>query len=144
VKTSILAKTLARELRKNQTSAEKLLWGKLRNRAFAGFKFTRQHPIYYFRDDTKKFFIADFYCHELKLIIELDGKIHLRQKDYDVAREDILKAKSFKIIRFTNDDIEINADSCLQKILFDIKNKVPFSVASEKSRRRSDAPAGEG
>jgi len=60
VKTSELAKTLARELRKNQSKSEKFLWQKLRNRNFAGFKFTRQHPIYYFKDDLKKFFVTDF------------------------------------------------------------------------------------
>lgn len=108
MKTSELAKMLARELRRNQTVAEKLFWGKIRNRKFIGFKFTRQHPVYYFKNDIKKFFIADFFCNELKLVIELDGKIHLKQKDYDIAREELLKAKNLHILCFTN--TEINND----------------------------------
>jgi very-short-patch-repair endonuclease len=55
----------ARELRRNQTDAEQLLWGLLRDRRFAGKKFRRQHPV--------GRYILDFYCHELKLAIELDG-----------------------------------------------------------------------
>jgi len=59
----------ARFLKKVQTEAESFLWQRLRNRKLNGFKFRRQHPI-----DK---YIADFYCHETKLIIEVDGEIHL-------------------------------------------------------------------
>ena len=62
----------ARELRRNLTEAEKILWQELRNRKLGGFKFRRQHPI--------NKFVADFYCHEVKLIVELDGSQHLLQK----------------------------------------------------------------
>ncbi len=116
MKTSELAKKLARELRKDQTKSEKLFWEKLRNRKFAGLKFNRQHPIYYFKDGQKKFFIADFFCSELKLVIELDGKIHEKQKDYDEAREDVLKTKKLLIIRFKNEEIETNINASLIKL----------------------------
>jgi very-short-patch-repair endonuclease len=97
-----LAKFSARDLRKKQTEAEEILWQKLRNRKFAGLKFVRQHPIYYFKNDRKKFLIADFYCNNLKLIIEVDGRIHEKQKNYDRIREELLEIKLYKIIRFKN------------------------------------------
>ncbi len=58
----------ANQLRKNQTESEKFLWEILKNKQMLGLRFKRQHPI-----DK---FIADFYCHSLKLVIEVDGKIH--------------------------------------------------------------------
>ena len=68
---------LARELRKNSTPAEKLLWAELRNRKLNGVKFFRQHPLIYEEDRGRlHFFIPDFYSAEQKLVIELDGKIH--------------------------------------------------------------------
>ncbi len=116
MKTSELAKLLARELRKNQTKSEKLFWEKLRNRKFVGLKFTRQHPIYYFKDGQKRFFIADFFCNQLKLVVELDGRIHEKQKDYDQAREDLLKTKKLIILRFRNEEIEKNINEALIKL----------------------------
>jgi very-short-patch-repair endonuclease len=70
----------ARQLRKRTTPSENNLWALLRKKQFEGYKFRRQHPIYKF--------IADFYCHELRLIIELDGGIHLNpeQAAYDIGR----------------------------------------------------------
>ncbi len=68
---------IARGLRKNQTSSEIILWEELRCRRMMGFKFLRQHPVFYKIDkDRVEFYIADFYCAELKLVIELDGPIH--------------------------------------------------------------------
>ena len=134
MKTREVAKILARELRKEQTKAEKLMWQKLRNRNFAGFKFTRQHPIYYFKDDLKKFLIADFYCHELKLIIELDGEIHLKQKDYDSAREELLRVKKLAILRFQNEEIENSINSCLVKIMNYIKTEFPSLLNQRRVR----------
>jgi very-short-patch-repair endonuclease len=68
----------ARSLRKNLTDSERLLWAKLRNRRFAGFKFRRQVPL--------GSFIADFVCFERRLILELDGGQHAQQQEYDAAR----------------------------------------------------------
>ena len=70
----------AKELRKSMTEAEEILWKHLRNNKLNELKFRRQHPL--------DIFIADFYCHQKKLIIELDGGIHdtLDQKEYDEGR----------------------------------------------------------
>ena len=96
----------ARQLRRNSTDEEKILWQKLRNRQFHGLKFLRQHPIVYDEIIGKiLFFVPDFYCAEKKAIIEIDGKIHDLQKDYDERREDILKNMGFKILRFKNEEI---------------------------------------
>ena len=97
------AKELARKLRKNQTEAESFFWEKVRNRRFYNLKFTRQFIVEYeLIPRHKKYFIADFYCHEKGLIVEIDGLIHLNQKVYDQDREEILSGKKFKVIRFTN------------------------------------------
>jgi very-short-patch-repair endonuclease len=89
---------LAKELRRNMTNAEMVLWGYLRV-GVHGLKFRRQHPI--------GIYIADFYCHKLRLIIEIDGSIHNRIdiKDYDMQRESDLKEWNYTIIRFTNDQV---------------------------------------
>lgn len=99
-------KKFARELRKNQTPAESLFWEKVRNRRFLGKKINRQFTIQHENIMGKKrFFIADFYCHEKKLIIEIDGGIHTlpEQMEYDLIREDILREMGFVVIRFTNE-----------------------------------------
>jgi leucyl-tRNA synthetase len=107
---------MARELRKNQTSSEKILWEKLRQRQMMGFKFLRQHPIFYriinYRVD---FFIADFYCAELKLVIELDGPIHAMATDYDKERDTKLSLKGLLTIRINNSDLE-NLEKVLEII----------------------------
>ncbi len=96
----------ARYLRKNMTPEEKLLWEKLRGRRFHGLKFLRQHPIVYEIINSKQlFFIPDFYCAEKKLIIEIDGKIHDFQKEYDERREEILQNMGLKILRFKNSEL---------------------------------------
>jgi len=134
MKTNEVAKKLTRELRKKQTKAEKLIWQKLRNKNFAGFKFTRQHPIYYFKDDLKKFFIADFYCHELRLVIELDGGIHQKQKGYDYAREELLKVKKLQVLRFLNEEIENNIHICLISIMNFIRTEFPSLLSQRRAR----------
>jgi len=96
----------ARQLRRDSTDVEKILWQKLRNRKFHGLKFLRQHPIVYDEINGKPlFFVPDFYCAEKKTIVEIDGKIHDFQKDYDDKREDILKNMGIKILRFKNEEI---------------------------------------
>ncbi len=89
----------ARENRKNTTPAEGKIWKILKNKQFVNFKFIRQKPLYHF--------IADFYCAELMLIIEIDGGIHTNQdqKEYDKERTEILKSIGIKVIRYTNDEV---------------------------------------
>ena len=96
---------LAKELRKSQTPAEKLLWHHLRNRRLCGVKFYRQHPLIYEIDREKyHFFIADFYSIEIRLVIELDGKIHDYQKEYDRERDIVIRKMNLRVIRFKNDE----------------------------------------
>ncbi len=107
---------LARELRKNATPAEKLLWAELRNRQVCGKKFLRQHPWIYETDRGRlHFFIADFYCAEHKLVIELDGKIHEKQKHYDRERDLIIGKLGLKVLRFKNEETE-KMEKLLEKI----------------------------
>lgn len=110
------AKGLARSLRRNQTREEEILWQKLRNRKLSGFKFLRQHPIPYNEGDKRFFFIADFYCHSKKLVVEVDGKIHDLQADYDEQRDLIMREMELVVMRITNDEVNNNLNEVLEKI----------------------------
>ena len=76
----------------------------------------RQHPIRFEMDGRRRFFIADFYCHEKKLVLEIDGKIHQRQKDYDQLRTHIINTLGIKVIRFKNEEIEVNLELALDRL----------------------------
>ena len=104
----------AQFLRRNETKAEKLLWEKLRNNQLGGLKFRRQHPV--------NIYIADFYCHKFKLIIELDGDYHNQeeQKQKDEVRTEVLRLNDLKIIRFKNEEVEQD----INQVLITIKNKI--------------------
>ena len=99
----------AEELRKNQTADEKLLWLHLKRNKL-GVRFKRQHPIW--------MYIADFYCHEIKLVIEVDGSIHNVKEvmENDKIREEDIISFGIKVIRFTNKEIRTNIVSVLKKI----------------------------
>ena len=100
----------ARELRKNMTPAEETLWEHLNKRQMKGYKFRRQHPIFEF--------IADFYCHTLKLVVEVDGGIHKlnRQKEYDIKRTDEMNRFGITVIRFTNRQVMNQIDDVLNEL----------------------------
>ncbi|MCP4523171.1 MAG: DUF559 domain-containing protein [Candidatus Gracilibacteria bacterium] len=91
-------KKLSKELRENQTDAEELLWEALRNRKLNNLKFRRQYPL--------GRYIADFYCHEIGIVIELDGKIHEFQEEYDKIRDEIITTHGIKIIRIKNEQLQ--------------------------------------
>lgn len=101
-----------KELRQQSTEAEKLLWTELRNKKINGLKFRRQHPI-----DK---FIVDFYCHEKKLAIELDGGVHDKKvnKEYDEARTAMLAGLNVIVLRFKNEDVINNMKDVLEKISY--------------------------
>ncbi len=99
---------LARELRRNQTEAEKILWQRLRANRLAGWHFRRQQVI--------AGLIVDFYCHKAGLVVELDGEIHSQQVEYDQERERILESLGFKVLRFPNRAIEVDIDGVLEAI----------------------------
>ena len=104
----------ARILRENMTSHEILLWGKLKNKQICGKRFRRQHPVY--------FFIADFYCHEARLVVEIDGDIHKKQKEYDDGRSAEMESYYIKVIRFKNSEVENDIEDVI-KIITDEVNK---------------------
>ena len=112
---------LARHLRQNQTPAESCFWEKVRNKQLLGKKFDRQHIIQHSEVLGKKqYFIADFYCHEEKLIVEIDGDIHFHQVEYDKIREEILIQMGFRIIRFQNNEVLedwLNVETQLKEML---------------------------
>ena len=96
----------ARKNRKSPTRAEMMFWKKVRGKQLNGFKFLRQHIFHYKLDELREgHFIADFYCAELKLIVEIDGRIHDYQKEYDQYRSEILEGMSLTIKRFSNDKV---------------------------------------
>jgi very-short-patch-repair endonuclease len=104
--------SLARKMRNEMTLSEGQLWNELSSKKFYGLRFRKQHP-------TERY-IADFYCHEFKLIIEIDGEVHLKQKEYDKRRDDYLTASGYTVLRFT--DKEIIAD--INQVLNGIKELI--------------------
>jgi very-short-patch-repair endonuclease len=102
--------TLALQMRKNPTEAERAMWNILRKFRHSGFPFRRQHPI--------EFYIADFYCHNLRLVIEVDGEIHTYKdiQNHDEGRTGELERFGIKVIRFTNNQILHDSNLVIEKI----------------------------
>ncbi|HEX9740868.1 MAG TPA: endonuclease domain-containing protein [Ignavibacteriaceae bacterium] len=113
-----------RKLRRNSTKAEEILWDYLKNRKLLGLKFKRQYSI-----DQ---FVIDFYCSEIKLGIELDGKIHLKRevKIHDENREGYLNDFGIKFLRINNDEVIIDIEEVITEInkkVLEIKKTSPKS-----------------
>jgi very-short-patch-repair endonuclease len=108
----------ARQNRKDMTEAEKILWSHLRDRRLNGFKFRRQHPI--------ADFIADFFCLECNLIVEVDGGYHnnKEQQLYDEGRTYELKEYKINVIRFTNEEVLENTLFVLNEIKRHLEKKL--------------------
>jgi len=98
----------AKLLRNNMTYHEKLLWEKLKGKQICGIRFRRQHPI--------SLFIVDFYCHEVRLVVEVDGEIHYDRIDYDDGRSAKMERFGIKVIRFTNFEVENNIEKVIMRI----------------------------
>lgn len=95
------------ELRKDMTAAENVLWERL-NKSQLGVRFKAQHPI--------DIFIVDFYCHKYKLVVEVDGEIHLSQKEYDEGRTAELERFGITVIRFSNEEVLNDIDKVVEEI----------------------------
>lgn len=97
----------AKVMRSNATDAEHLIWQLLRAKRFMNLKFRRQHVI--------APYIVDFYCHELDLVVELDGSQHGTDngKEYDAERTTFLEALDLKVVRYWNHDVLKNTESVL-------------------------------
>ncbi len=108
----------AKELRNNPTEAEMVLWNYLQNKGIRGLRFKFQHPI--------KYFIADFYCHKARLIIEIDGGYHQlsEQFEYDRSRDAELDILGLKVIRFTNEQIFSDIENTIQTIEYEINTRI--------------------
>src|SRR5436305_6207313 len=102
--------TRVRHLRKNSTRHERILWRHLRNRQLQGWKFRRQHPV-----DR---YVIDFYCPEARLAIELDGGGHnfAAKESLDQERTRFLASKGILVLRFWNDQVDVQLDSVLHTI----------------------------
>ena len=97
----------ARNLRKDMTISEQKIWKLLRG---------RKHECKYRRQVPLGMFIADFCCMKHRLIIEIDGGIHERTKEYDSERDDLLNRAGFRILRFSNNDVLKDIESVIEKI----------------------------
>ena len=117
-----------RELRKNQTPAEALLWEKLRNRKLDGHRFVRQFPIKYVFEETSRLFIADFYCPQHRLAIELDGSSHTEKKEQDQFRDLIMSQQNRRVLRFSNNQVIDH----IEALLSTIKKELLFSPSLEQ------------
>ena len=109
---------LAKKLRDHQTEAELFLWSQLNNLKYLNVRFKRQHPVLYF--------VADFYCHKARLVIELDGGYHdiPEQYMYDKEREQELEDLGLKVIRFSNEQVLFHIVNSLKVIKEVIKERI--------------------
>ena len=96
------ARERARALRRQMTEAERRIWQILRSRRMSGNKFRRQVPI--------GLYIADFVCHEARLIVEIDGGQHDRSPQGEATRSRFLESEGYRILRFWNSEILANLD----------------------------------
>jgi len=103
----------ARDLRRQMTDAETLMWSHLRNRGLGGAKFNRQVPI--------AGYFADFACIDSKLVVELDGGQHADRAKADDARTKTLEAAGYRVLRFWNNEALSNIEGVLESILREIK-----------------------
>jgi len=117
---SLIAKQFCRNLRTNQTGSENIIWKIVRNRKLLDKKFLRQHPIFYDLLGKESFYICDFYCHELNLVIEIDGQIHQYEKLKDVERDEIMNLLGLYVLRIKNEEIE----NSISKVIDKIKNSI--------------------
>jgi len=138
-KNSKTATSRSRELRRDSTYPEQLLWSRLRAGRLAGLKFRRQHPV--------GRFIADFFRHDAALIIELDGDSHNGRATYDCVRTSYLECNGCQVVRFGNDEVIRDLDAVLNAILLacgvdpNAPSPARSSLPSPKGRRKSRIPS---
>ena len=120
--------TLTRELRQTSTDAEAFLWKRLRNRQLLGFKFRRQHQI--------GNYVADFYCHKARLVIECDGGIHSRAQawHHDQNREAYMSALGLRTLRFTNEEVLNETERVLSEITDYLARRSRAGIQKGESR----------
>ena len=109
-------KARRKELRKNQTDSERIIWQRLRNKQLNNLKFFRQYSF--------GIYILDFYCPAIRLVIELDGGQHMKEenKEYDQQRSSYLEANGIKVLRFWNNEVFENLEGVLMKVFEECHN----------------------
>jgi very-short-patch-repair endonuclease len=120
-------RTRARQMRKNPTEAERLLWRRLRFWQVDGFKFRRQQSL--------GNYIVDFVCLEKRLIIEIDGGQHAEHAHYDSVRDAWLRDSGFVVLRFWNNEVLKNIDTITELIAKELQN-TPFLIPSPQGGKR--------
>ena len=125
----------ARELRKNSTDAERILWSELRDHRLNGAGFRRQVPI--------KNYIVDFACHAAKLVVELDGGQHFTDQAEvaDAARSAVIEARGFLVLRFSNHDVMTNRVGVLETIATALAERAPTLTLPRKRERGQEQPS---
>jgi very-short-patch-repair endonuclease len=106
--TTLEIEAAAQRHRRNMTAAESNLWAALRNRQLNGLRFRSQHPL--------GRFIADFYCAQVRLVVEVDGLVHNEQAEYDEDRTQHFDTYNYRVVRFTNQEVFDNLPIVLTKI----------------------------
>jgi uroporphyrinogen-III synthase len=107
-------RAMAKEFRSNPTRAEREAWEILRAKRCLGLKFKRQFPL--------RGFIVDFFCRELRLILEIDGSVHDEpdQRERDLAKDELFRACGFRVVRIRNEDVGREALESLLRSLKDV------------------------
>jgi methionine--tRNA ligase beta chain len=128
---------LARTLRAQQTDAEQLIWGLLRDRRMHDAKFRRQHPV----EVCGKRFVLDFYCEEAKLAVELDGGQHIEREEKDAVRTNALEQQGIAVVRFWDNDVLKEPESVLEAIWLQLEERLPMT---QQPSPPAPLPQGEG
>ncbi|HXV82037.1 MAG TPA: DUF559 domain-containing protein [Candidatus Binatia bacterium] len=118
----------ARELRKNPTDAERVLWSQLRFWQIAGCKFRRQQPL--------GRYIVDFVCLEKRLVIEVDGGQHAKQATLDAERDKWLRDEGFVVLRFWNNDVLKNIDAVKEQVYKTLESTPYLNPSPQGGRRK--------
>ena len=105
---------IAKEFRFSPTRSEKIMWNVLRNRQFLNLKFKRQYIV--------QGYIVDFYCHELKLSVEIDGGIHKKRLKEDIERQKIIEDENINFFRIESKEVENNLNQVLNRLEIFINN----------------------
>ena len=128
-KLALVTKILCRELRQKATDAEIIFWGQVRNRKYNNLKFYRQYPLFFDYNGKETFYIADFYCFEKQIVIEVDGDYHnsTSQIEKDRLRTYIINMLGIQVLRFSNKQIIEDLNNVLEILNYKITQPKPFS-----------------
>jgi very-short-patch-repair endonuclease len=101
-------------LRRNETTEEQIIWKMLRNRS-TGYKWRRQVSI--------GRYVADFYCSELKMVIEVDGSQHIESAEYDKMRSELFESIGILTLRFWNNEVRESRDGVYMRIIRGVESR---------------------